>query len=58
MTAVNLLHVLTQDLEPTPVPATKDTLEMEKHAKVFPHLCFKPHIFLLFVQMYPTVKRT
>ena len=33
-TAVNLLHVLTQDLEPTPVLVTKDILEMEKRVKV------------------------
>ena len=33
-TAVNLLHVLIQDLEPTLVPVMKDTLEMEKFVKV------------------------
>ena len=34
MTVVNLLHVLTQDLEPTLVPVMRDTPEMEKPAKV------------------------
>ena len=34
MTAVNLLHVLTRDLEPTRVPVMKDIPEMEKLAKV------------------------
>ena len=33
-TAVNFLHVLTQDLEPTPVLVTKDILEMERLVKV------------------------
>ena len=33
-TAVNLLHVQTQVLESTPVPVMKDTLGMEKLAKV------------------------
>ena len=33
-TAANLQHVLTQDPELTPVLATKDILEMEKHVKV------------------------
>ena len=31
---MNLLHVLTQDLEPTPVLVTKDILEMERLVKV------------------------
>ena len=34
MTAVNLLHVLIQALEPTRVPVTKDIPEMEKRVKV------------------------
>ena len=33
-TVMSLLHVLTQDLEPIPVPVTKDILEMEKPVKV------------------------
>ena len=33
-TAVNLLHVLTQDLEPTLVPVMRDIPEMEKLVKV------------------------
>ena len=33
-TVANLLHVLTQDLEVTPVPVTKDIQEMEKPVKV------------------------
>ena len=33
-TVVSLLHVLTQDLEPLPVPVTKDILEMEEPVKV------------------------
>ena len=34
MTVVNLLRVLTQDLEPTRVPVTKDILGMERLVKV------------------------
>ena len=34
MTVVNLQHALTQNLGHTPVPVTRDTLEMEKHVKV------------------------
>ena len=36
-TAVNLLHVLTQHLDPTRVPVMKDILAMEKHVKVRQH---------------------
>ena len=32
--AVNLPHVLTQDLEPIPVPVMKVIVEMGKHVKV------------------------
>ena len=34
MTAVNLLRVLIQGLEPTPVPVMKDILAMDKLVKV------------------------
>ena len=33
-TVVSLLHVLTQALEPLPVPVTRDILEMEEPVKV------------------------
>ena len=35
LTAVYLLHVLTQDQEPITAPVTKDILEMGKYAKVY-----------------------
>jgi hypothetical protein len=35
LTAVYLLHVLTQDQERITVPVTKDILEMGKYAKVY-----------------------
>ena len=57
-TAVNLPHVLTQDLEPTPVLVMKDILEMEKRVKVRKFFFSQPLTFSEPVSLLPTCKYT
>ena len=46
MTAVNLQHVLTQDLEHIYAPVTKDIPEMEKHVQVRNTFLYEQIFFL------------